>query len=139
MAAAALCRSLLTLFVRKRGVIEQVDVVVVGPVEESLLSRYRQTVGVRRVLRCMDSSLSHLPADATASLLAHLNETQKPSYICAASSSVGKDVLPRVGGLLDVQPVTDVVQIKNNGNGQQQERQQQQQGQQELKQLKNSK
>ncbi|KAL8274667.1 hypothetical protein Esti_001382 [Eimeria stiedai] len=87
-----------------------VDLVVAGPVEEGLLSRYRHTVGVRRVLRCTDSLLAHLPADATASLLVHLNKTEKPSYICATSSSVGKDVLPRVGGLLDVQPVTDVVE-----------------------------
>ncbi|KAL8452692.1 hypothetical protein Emed_001256 [Eimeria media] len=112
MAAAALCRSLPKLLQKPKGIFEKVDVVVAGQVEENLLLRYRQTVGVRRVLRCTDSSLAHLPSDATASLLVHLNKTEKPHYICAASSSVGKDVLPRVGGLLDVQPVTDVVEIK---------------------------
>lgn len=30
----------------------------------------------------------------------------------AASSSFGKDVIPRIGGLLDLQPITDVVGIK---------------------------
>ncbi|KAL8446824.1 hypothetical protein Emag_004585 [Eimeria magna] len=94
MAAAALCRSLPKLIQKPRGIIEKVDLVVAGPVEEDLFSRYRQTVGVRRVLRCTDNSLSHLPSDATASLLVHLSKTENPSYICAASSS-GDDVFMR--------------------------------------------
>ncbi|KAL8424631.1 hypothetical protein Efla_004254 [Eimeria flavescens] len=93
-----------------------VDLVVAGPVDEALLSRYRRTAGVRRVLQCTHSSLKHLPADATAAFLLHLNTREKPEVICAASGTVGKDVLPRLGGLLDVQPVTDVVAVQASRN-----------------------
>lgn len=34
----------------------------------------------------------------------------------AASSGFGKDVVPRVGGLLDVQAITDVIEILDKGN-----------------------
>ena len=38
---------------------------------------------------------------------------QKGGYdkVIAATSAFGKDVIPRLGGLLDVQPITDVIQI----------------------------
>lgn len=93
-------------------VLPQIDIVVAGPVNEQLLSQYRRTAGVRRVLVCGHPSLTHLPADATASLLRYLADRENPSYICAAAGSTGKDVLPRLGGLMDVQPLTDIVQIK---------------------------
>lgn len=83
-----------------------------------LLSQYRRAAGLRRVLRCQDASLTHLPADATAPLLLYLQKRLNADYICSASGTVGKDVLPRLGGMLDVQPVTDVVQIKARNGGQ---------------------
>ena len=31
--------------------------------------------------------------------------------VISSSSAFGKDLVPRIGGLLDVQPITDVTQI----------------------------
>lgn len=35
--------------------------------------------------------------------------------VLAAASGFGKDVIPRLGGMLDVQPITDVIEVVDNG------------------------
>ena len=35
--------------------------------------------------------------------------------VVSAASGFGKDVMPRVGGLMDLQPITDVIEIVDNG------------------------
>lgn len=42
---------------------------------------------------------------------------QKGGYdkVIAAASAFGKDVIPRVGGLIDAQPITDVIQVIDGG------------------------
>lgn len=39
----------------------------------------------------------------------------KYDKVVAASSGFGKDVIPRLGGMLDVQPITDVIEIVDGG------------------------
>jgi electron transfer flavoprotein alpha subunit len=36
--------------------------------------------------------------------------------VIAATTGFGKDVIPRLGGLLDVQPITDVIEIMDGGS-----------------------
>lgn len=38
------------------------------------------------------------------------------SQIVASSTGFGKDVIPRLGGLVDVQAITDVVKIEDGGS-----------------------
>lgn len=51
-------------------------------------------------------------AQVASKLVSEQNYTQ----VVAASSGFGKDVIPRMGGLLDLQAITDVIQIKDGGN-----------------------
>jgi len=41
----------------------------------------------------------------------NLIEANGYNKVIAASSSFGKDVVPRIGGLLDLQAITDIIQI----------------------------
>jgi electron transfer flavoprotein alpha subunit len=62
--------------------------------------------GVTKVLLCEDASLANRLAEPLAALLVQL----APSYdhLVAPASAAGKNVMPRVAALLDVQPISDV-------------------------------
>lgn len=51
--------------------------------------------------------------------MSHLTKSlvDKNGYtkVVSAASGFGKDVMPRVGGLLDLQAVTDVIEVVDNG------------------------
>jgi electron transfer flavoprotein alpha subunit len=80
-----------------------------GPVDllvtASAAEEARAIAGVHRVLA------ADLPrtADALAPVLAKLSEPY--SHIVAAANANGRDVIPRLAALLDLQPVTDVTAI----------------------------
>ncbi|CDG33191.1 electron transfer flavoprotein subunit alpha [Parasaccharibacter sp. TMW2.1882] len=66
--------------------------------------------GIRKVLHV--PALDHALAEPAAALLASLAESY--SHILSAASSTGKNILPRLAGLLDAQPISDVVAIKDD-------------------------
>jgi len=81
-----------------------VHVLVTGDTEAAA-----KLTGVEKVLHAPGDALAHELAEPTAVLLAKL----APNYthIVAASTAIGKNILPRLAGLLDVQPVTEVIDI----------------------------
>ena len=62
--------------------------------------------GVSKVLVAEAAALDHLMAEQTAALLVALAPGY--SHILAATTAVGKNVLPRAAALLDVQPISDI-------------------------------
>jgi len=60
---------------------------------------------------CSDVSLDHGLAESNAALLAQLGKEKGYSHIVVAATNEGKNILPRAGALLDVQPVSDVTNI----------------------------
>ncbi|MBN8898132.1 MAG: FAD-binding protein [Rhodospirillales bacterium] len=65
--------------------------------------------GVAKVLVADNPALDHLLAEPTAALLVELAPAY--SHILAATTAVGKNVLPRVAALLDVQPISDIAAV----------------------------
>ncbi len=65
--------------------------------------------GVTKVLAADDPALDHLLAEPLAALLAAL----APAYthLLAATTAVGKNVMPRAAALLDVQPISDIAEV----------------------------
>jgi electron transfer flavoprotein alpha subunit len=65
--------------------------------------------GVSKVLTADAAALDHLMAEPVAALLVAMAPGY--SHILAATTAVGKNVLPRVAALLDVQPISDIAAV----------------------------
>ena len=65
--------------------------------------------GVAKVLLAEDESLRHRLAEPVAALLVGLAPNY--SHLLAPASAAGKNVMPRVAALLDVQPLSDIAGV----------------------------
>jgi len=65
--------------------------------------------GVAKVLTAESPALDHLMAEPMAALLVAMAPNY--SHLLAATSAVGKNILPRVAALLDVQPISDIAAV----------------------------
>lgn len=67
--------------------------------------------GINSVKMIVDDALEHANVEVASRLIADvMNEY---SFLVAGSSTFSKNILPRVGALLDVQPISDVCEIKS--------------------------
>jgi len=84
----------------------EVHVLMVGEGAGTAAAAASALPGVAKVLLAEDASLAHRLAEPLAALLVHL----APAYdhLIAPASAAGKNVMPRVAALLDVQPISDV-------------------------------
>jgi len=84
----------------------EVHVLMVGEGAGTAAAAASALPGVAKVLLAEDTSLAHRLAEPLAALLVHL----APAYdhLIAPASAAGKNVMPRVAALLDVQPISDV-------------------------------
>lgn len=53
----------------------------------------------------------HPVAETCAELVNLVHQKGSYSYIIAASNSFGKNIIPRAAALLDVSPITDVIEV----------------------------
>jgi electron transfer flavoprotein alpha subunit len=67
--------------------------------------------GVAKVLVADDPAYANLLAENTAPLIAR--EAQKHGHVVAPATSNGKNLMPRVAALLDVQQISDIVAVKS--------------------------
>jgi electron transfer flavoprotein alpha subunit len=67
--------------------------------------------GVTKVLVAENAALDHLMAETTAALLVELAPAY--SHMLAATTAVGKNVMPRVAALLDLQPISDISGVED--------------------------
>ncbi len=65
--------------------------------------------GLAKVLTADTPALDHLLAEPTAALLVALAPGY--SHLLAATTAVGKNIMPRVAALLDVQPISDIADV----------------------------
>ena len=85
----------------------EVHGLVVG--DASVAQAAASIAGVTRVLHAQGAAYEHFLAEPLASLIVSL--ASQYDHIIAAANAVGRNVLPRVAALLDVQPIPDVVAV----------------------------
>ena len=67
--------------------------------------------GINTVKMLVDDALEHANVEVASRLIADVMNDY--SFLVAGSSTFSKNILPRVGALLDVQPISDVCEIKS--------------------------
>jgi electron transfer flavoprotein alpha subunit len=87
----------------------EVHVLVAGDGIDFAAAQAAATSGVAKVLAVNDAQLRGQTAEPLAALL--MTQAGNYSHIVAASSAVGRDLIPRLAARLDLMPITDVVRI----------------------------
>src|SRR5689334_17681503 len=89
----------------------EVDVLIAGSGIQQTAEAASKLPGLRKVIAADGPQFEHLLAEPVAALLVQL----APGYthLLAAATSVGKNVMPRVAALLDVQPISDISGVED--------------------------
>ncbi len=86
--------------------------------QQAVVESAAKIPGVNRVLHVNTSAasggLNHLLSDVTAAVLVSLLSEHGFTYLLGSTSSGAKDILPRVGALIDSQPISDVISIESD-------------------------
>lgn len=86
-----------------------VDVLIAGANCTAVVDAAQSIAGVTRVLVCDDPRYAHQLAEDVAPLLVSL--AGEYEALLAAATTSGKNVMPRVAALLDVQQISDIIDI----------------------------
>jgi electron transfer flavoprotein alpha subunit len=87
----------------------EVHVLVAGVDLGAATAAAAKLPGVAKVLVADNPALDHLLAEPASALLVALAPAY--SHMLAATTAVGKNVMPRVAALLDVQPISDIAEV----------------------------
>lgn len=69
--------------------------------------------GVTKVLTIENDALKGLLPETLAPLVVSAQNAGKYTHILAGASSLGKSLLPRVAALLDVSPISEIIEVKS--------------------------
>lgn len=86
-----------------------VHILVAGSGSSAAAAHAAKISGVEKVLHAADAAYDHLLAESTAALIVSLAGDY--SSVIAASTTNGKNILPRVAALLDVMQVSDITAV----------------------------
>ena len=90
---------------------DTIDAVVLTN-DASNSSSVSSLAGINTVKLIVDESLENANVEVASKLIADVMRGY--SFLISGSSTYSKNILPRVGALLDVQPISDVCEIKSN-------------------------
>lgn len=80
---------------------------------DALATQLADVEGVTAVLTAKDEAYSKGLPEVISPLVVACQEAGSYTHILAGSNAFGKNLVPRVGALLDVQPIADIAEIKS--------------------------
>lgn len=86
-----------------------IHVLIAGHNASGAVSEAQKCDGVQKVIHADSAHFAHFLPEALASFVASIASSY--TYILAPATSFGRNVLPRIAGLLDVQQISDVIEI----------------------------
>ena len=93
------------------GKLGEVHGLVVGSEAGPAAEAAAKLPGVARVLKAASPTYDHMLAEPLASLLVQLAGSY--DHLVSAATATGKNVMPRVAAVLDVQPISDIVGVES--------------------------
>lgn len=88
-----------------------ITVLVAGSGAQAVADAAAKVAGVSKVLLADNAAYANQLAENVAALVADLAKGYK--YVLAASTTTGKNILPRVAALLDVSMISDIISVES--------------------------
>jgi len=92
---------------------EEVHILVAGSGSQAVADAASRINGVEKILHADDNAYAHDLAENIATLVVKLGQGGDYSHILAPASFFGKNIMPRIAALLDVQQISDIVTIES--------------------------
>lgn len=92
---------------------EPITALIAGSNGEKVAEQVAKVAGVGKVLVASNAAYDKGLPENLADLIAQVTKDGGFTHVVAASTAYGKNVMPRVAAILDVQPVTDVTAIES--------------------------
>tara|TARA_R110002124_G_scaffold64985_2_gene177465 strand:- start:272659 stop:273591 length:933 start_codon:yes stop_codon:yes gene_type:complete len=89
-----------------------IDVLVVGHNCSGASAAAAKISGVKKVLNCDSAHYAHPIAEQITPVI--MGIAQNYSHIFAPATTFGKNLMPRVAALLDVQQISDIISVEND-------------------------
>lgn len=86
-----------------------IDILVVGSACQGAADQATRVAGISKIIVADNTVYSHALAENVAPLIAEVAAGY--SHVMATSTSMAKNIIPRVAALLDVQPMSDVTAV----------------------------
>ena len=93
----------------RRKIGGDITVLVAGSGAQAVADQAAKVAGVSKVLLADDAAYANQLAENVAKLVAELGKGY--NHILAASTTTGKNILPRAAALLDVSMITDIIAV----------------------------
>ncbi|KEG19303.1 electron transfer flavoprotein subunit alpha/FixB family protein [Bartonella bacilliformis] len=88
---------------------DNIDILICGTKVQTIAEKSSQLAGIRQILVAEADYLAHQLAEPIAATIVKLAGDYE--VIMAASTSTGKNVMPRVAALLDIMQISDIINV----------------------------